>query len=351
MDEKEEEGDWRAEAPGPAETATSTQPMPKARRIVRDITALRVYCPRQRHFLKGRPMPRVLRTCLCLSFAAAMVLDGEARPAAVRPGQKTALVTVAADAGKPVTNLTAKDFIVTEDGAKREVVDARLSDDPLSIVLLIDTTQPPMGVTHPTQDLRRAVTTFVRTVHTESPDAQIALGEFAGASVTMVDFTSNPADLDKGIARLAANPQSIAVLLEALVDAGKKLAARPAPRRAIVTVDFHSPEGSAEKTMKAAVTSIHDSGATLWPITVRGTTAAGDDPNREDVLNKATKANGGMRFSSIGASGLEANLKKVAASLTSQYVVTFARPGDGSVKATTFETVGGLKVLLTPFMR
>jgi hypothetical protein len=58
-----------------------------------------------------------------------------------------------------------------------------------------------------------------------------------------------------------------------------------------------------------------------------------------------------MRFSSLDSSGLEGMLKNVAASLTSQYIVTFARPGDGSVKTTTFETVGGPKVLLTPFMR
>jgi hypothetical protein len=102
--------------------------------------------------------------------------------------------------------------------------------------------------------------------------------------------------------------------------------------------------------MKAAVASVHDSGATLWPVTVKGT-LGGDDPNREDVLNKLSQANGGMRFSSLDASGLEGNLKRVAASLRSQYVVTFARPGDGPVNTVTFETAGGLKVLLTPFMR
>ena len=296
-------------------------------------------------------MSTALRTSLSLSLVAASVLAGAARPAAVRPGQKTALVTVVADGGAPIRTLTAKDFIVKEDGSTRDVVDARPSDDPLSIVLLVDTTQPPMGVTHPTQDLRTAVTTFVRTVLTGSPDAQIALGEFGGASVTMVDFTNNKADLEKGIARLAPNPQAIAVLLEGLVDAGKKLAARPAPRRAIVTVDFYSREGSAERTMKEAVTSIHDSGATLWPVTVRGTTSSRADPNREDVLNKASKANGGMRFSSIDASGLEGNMRTVAASLTSQYVVTFSRPGEGVAKNVTFETTGGQKVLLSPFMR
>jgi hypothetical protein len=81
----------------------------------------------------------------------------------------------------------------------------------------------------------------------------------------------------------------------------------------------------------------------------RGTAVT--NPNREGVLDTMTKATGGKRFSSPDASGLEGMLKKVAASLTSQYIVTFARPGEGPAKATTFETAGGGKVLPTPFMR
>ncbi|HEX9365980.1 MAG TPA: hypothetical protein VF921_05100, partial [Vicinamibacterales bacterium] len=78
---------------------------------------------------------------------------------------------------------------------------------------------------------------------------------------------------------------------------------------------------------------------------------AGTSPTREELLDRMTKASGGKRFSSGDATGLEGMLKKIAASLTSQYIVTFNRPGDGSVKSTTFETVGGPKVLPTPFMR
>lgn len=288
---------------------------------------------------------------LCTALSAAAVVFGlmAGRPAAARPGQKSALVTVVAEAGTPIRDLKARDFIVKEDGRKGEVTDAQLADDPLSIVFLIDTTQPALGAMPPTQDLRKAAGTFVQTVLAASPNAQIALGELAGAAVITVDFTNKPADLEKAIERLYPNHQGMAVLLEGLVDAGKKLAGRPAPRRAIVTVDLHSPEGSAEKTMKEAVASVHDCGATLWAVTARGN--APDDPNREDVLNRLTKANGGMRFNSVDASGLEGLLKKVAASLSSQYIVTFTRPGDGPVKATTFETVGGPKVLLTPFMR
>ena len=44
-------------------------------------------------------------------------------------------------------------------------------------------------------------------------------------------------------------------------------------------------------------------------------------------------------------------LKKIAASLTSQYLVTFTSPNDNPAKVTLFETTRGPKVLPTPFMR
>jgi hypothetical protein len=291
-------------------------------------------------------MPKGLRVFLTFSLLAGAM---SGTPAAVRPSQKSALVTVVPQAGTPIRDLTARDFIVKEDGAKRDVVDVRLANDPLSISFLIDTTQPPLGVAPPTQDLRASAAAFVKAVLAVEPSAEIALGEFAGAAVTTVPFTSKTADLEKVIARLYPNQQATAVLLEALVDAGKQLSARPAPRRAIVTIDFNSPEGSADRTVKDAVNSLHDAGVTIWPASVRGT--APTTPNREEVLTKVTKANGGMRFSSVDPSGLDGMLKNIAAALASQYIVTFARPGEGPVKAVTFETTAGAKVLLSPFMR
>jgi hypothetical protein len=263
--------------------------------------------------------------------------------------QKTALVTVIADASGPIRDLAASDFVVREDNTKREVLSATGSDDPLSITLLVDTTQPAMGSQYPTQDVRNAIATFVKTIRAASPDAQIALMQYSGASVTTVDFSAPAGDLDKAVQRLYPNPQATAVLLEGLTDAGKKIAARPAPRRAIVVVDFNSPESSTEQQMKVAVDSVHNAGATVWPVSVRGTgpTVA----IREEVLNKLTKANGGLRMSSVDSTGLEGLLKSVANSLASQYVVTFVRPNNSSPKATEFSTTRGAKVLLTPFMR
>jgi hypothetical protein len=286
-----------------------------------------------------------------MPLAAALPLMFAVAPAGLRAtqAQKVALVTVVADASGPVKDLTAKDFVVTEDKATRDVVEARLADAPLSIALLVDTTVPPLGVTPPTQDLRTSLAGFVKALRAASPDVKISMAEFSGASVETVKFDALPLTLDQAVAKVYPNQPGNAVLLEALVDGAKRLANQPPPRRALVSVDFNSQEGSAERTMKNAADEVHKAGATLWAVSMRGT--APQSVNREEVLNKITAANGGLRLTSIDASGLQPNLMIVANSLLSQYEITFTRTGNDKPKSTTFATAKGGKVLQTPWMR
>jgi hypothetical protein len=290
----------------------------------------------------------VTRAGVILVAGFCLLVPGSAAP---RQGQqKVALVNVIADASGPLRDLTAKDFIVTEDNKKREVVAAELSQDPLSIVLLVDSTQPPMGTVPPTQDLRSSLATFVKVVQAHNPGAQIAMSEFAGAAVPRVAFSAKPGELEAAIGRLFPNQQQQAVLLEALVDAGKQMGEQPPPRRAIVAVDFNSQEGSAERTMKAAADAVTKAGATLWSVSVRGTGNPNPTANREEVLNKVIQNNGGLRLMPVDAAGLMPNLKIVAHSLSSQYTVTFMREGNNP-KALKFDTTRGAKAQLTMWMR
>jgi hypothetical protein len=286
------------------------------------------------------------RAAMIASAALCLLLPAHAAPP--QGQQKIALVTVVAEASGPLRDLTAKDFTVTEDGKKRDVVSAELATDPMSIVLLVDSTKPPMGAIPPTQDLRTALSNFVKTVQTQNQGVMIAMTEFAGAAVPRVGF-DKPGDLEAAIGRLYPNQQERAVLLEALVDAGKLIGKQPPPRRAIVSVDFNSQEGSDERTMRSAFDEVRKVGATLWAVSVRGT--AQSTPTREEVLNKIVQNNGGLRLTTVDSPGLDTNLKIVANSLASQYTITFTRPDGGTPKTVVFETARGAKVQKTNWMR
>jgi len=187
-------------------------------------------------------MFRLLRPCVAVVAVIFLMADG--RPAA-RPVERVALVTVVAEVGTPIRHLTTADFIVKEDGKKRDVADARLATDQLNVALMLDVAQPARGAALPTQELRTAATTFVRTIHGFNPDARIALWQFASAPIATVDFTNKTDDLVSAISRLFPNQQSSAGLLEAVEAVGKQLAEKRTSRRAMVTVDFNSPAGAA----------------------------------------------------------------------------------------------------------
>ena len=294
---------------------------------------------------------------LCTTLVAVPVIAGLAAPARQDVVQKTALVTVVAEARGPVANLSPRDLVVREDRAARDVLDVRPATEPLFIALLIDTIRPPAGVQPSplgvpiaaTQDYRRGLAAFVSTIKAGNPDAQLAILDYAGSTVTAIDFTSEAPMLQGFIQRLFPNRQADAVLIEAVVEGAKKLGDKPSPRRAIVVVDFNPRDSSGVQAMQQSAAIVNNSGATVWTVSVRSTSATSS--NREEVLNVLTRSSGGARLTIIDPSGLEAMLKSVAHSLLSQYTVTFTRPVNTTVKSTQMETAKGGKVLLTPWMK
>jgi hypothetical protein len=285
----------------------------------------------------------MLRTAVLVVAGLALVANGDGR------AERAVVVTVLAESGTPLRDLTAADFVVKEKGKKLNVLDAKVSADPLSAALVLDMAQPPPGRQPPTSELRGALTSFVRTVMGANPDARIGVWQVSNAPIAVVEFSSPREDLETAIGRLFFNKNESASFLEGLEVGGRQLAGRPGSRRALVAVDFDSPEAGGMGAAQKAGDSIANSGATLWVVSIRN--GSGANSGREDVLDNMTKASGGRRYSTLAPSALEPRLKGIAASLVSQYLVTFERAGDDAPKSLTFETVKGIKVLPTPFMR
>lgn len=106
-----------------------------------------------------------------------------------------------------------------------------LATEPLFVSVLIDNARPASGNSEPVRDMRTSLITFVRTIQTASPTAQIALTGVGGAGLLMKDFTDKTADLEKTPGRLIADPRATSVMMEAMIDTALALAKKPGPRR------------------------------------------------------------------------------------------------------------------------
>lgn len=271
--------------------------------------------------------------------------------------QKSIIVTVVDQSGAPIKDVKPADLVVQEDASTREVVEVKPAAEPMTIALLVDNTKPTMGKDAPTRELRAGLNAFVSTVQTASPESAIGIWEFAGAGVMTQKPTVKTDELTRKINRMFPSQQSGGVMLEALVDASKELSKKGlGPRRVIVSVSFNSPEVSTIEPRDVAI-AMRKAGVNYWAVAIEAnadasTSSQGSTPSRELIINNVTAASGGMRVGGVTATSLEAQMKRLADAITSQYIVTYARP-EGAPAPTAIQAVSrkGMKALTAPWVQ
>lgn len=292
--------------------------------------------------------PLRLHGCFALILSATL---STAIPSAGQ-NQATAMVTVVAPSGSPVTALPAGDVIVREKQRPREVVRIdRIHQAPLALTILFDISKPRLGTSPPIMDMRNALSAFVQRVRRDNPAVRIALMEVAGAAVPTVPFEAPPEALDKAVTQLFVGQHAGAVLIEGLLDAARSLRTRTERRRVILLVDFGSHDPTRVDTANHALREIQNAAATVWSVSIAPPDAYSS--TREAALAAAVGSTGGLRLTAVSSSGLESLLGAVAASLASQYLVTFTRDSSSAPRADDIhvESKTGRKVLVTAVMR
>lgn len=262
---------------------------------------------------------------LLLSFSALSVPSAAplSEPSAAQANERVAYVSAWDEKTRaPITGLGPEAFIVREDGARREVLRVTPATTPMPVAILVDNSQ---AARNHIADVRRALTSFVRALDGVGP---IAIVGVADRPTILRDYTTDQKQLEAGVGKIFAMPDSGATLLDAIVETSSGLRKREEDRAAIVVLTTENVEFST-RHYSEVLEGLANGGAMMHAVVL--TTPAGaalndEARNRAVVLDRGPKESGGTRTDVLASQAFEAKLKELAAILKSQHRVIYARP-------------------------
>lgn len=248
--------------------------------------------------------------------------------AALEPQTRRVYLTAVDKDGAPVTDLTAADFTVKENGKERPIVSVGPATGLMQVALLVDD--------NGTGLFRAGVVRFIEALLGR---AEFSISTVTGQMLKLVDYTANGQSLSEAIAKLNARPSTNdgGQLLEGISETSLELERREARRPVIVALTVGGQEHS---TLPAhhVLDNLRKSAASLHVITVvnntlrsqpAATSAAGllgENMNLGEVLGDGPKQSGGHRDEIIAAAGVMTGLQQLAEALKRQYAIEYSLP-------------------------
>jgi hypothetical protein len=257
-----------------------------------------------------------------VSILAVTLAIGSGAHLSAQAQQRNLYVSALDSSGAPVQNLAPADIVVREDRVAREILAITRAGDPLQIALLVDNSQAAEPYI---REYRDALPAFINDVLAGESGGkhQISIITLADRPTVNTDYSSNAAELVKGAQRIFSFTNSGAVLLDAILETLTGFRKREAPRPVIVAILTEGPDLS-NRHYEEVLKALRESGVTFHVVVVGRPNSGSQD--RVLVLSGGTRDTGGRYDNILAASALTGRMKQVAAELTHQYKVTYARP-------------------------
>lgn len=277
-----------------------------------------------------------------IAVLAFVLLQSASSSPAAPEGQRTVTITVVDEKGMAVEGLTATDVAVLEGGSARTPVKLEQDQRPLTLALILDTSEPMKTVFR--LNILDPVVAFLGRLPEGSRFSVWTTGD---RPTKLVELGSDRAAAGKALRRHI--PQGGNVLLDALVEATRDLKDAEATRAAVVVVTGLGP-GFANYDRRRVVDEVKGRGLVVHAVTVeegRDAPASGDTVGATDydyVLSEVTKASGGHRENVLSAMGVDRALQSLSGLLRGQYRLTYEGALDRGKKLEVTVARPGAKV-------
>ena len=255
----------------------------------------------------------------------AVILLAQAAPSTAPGTEVRALtVTLLDDKDQEVTDVSAADVALQENGVSRDITSFKPDRRPLSVAVLVDTSAA-VGSAY-----RLNVVDAVAGLITRLPDgSRYAIWTTGDRPTKVLDLTE-----DRGAAGAALRmiaPQGGNYMLDAFSEASEDLKklSREGDRTAVVAVTFLGPELSYLDKYRSS--EVAEKNAELC-LSVQVEVGAGADfemrSNVGYVMDRVARATGGRYDVVLSAMGLDGALRKLSAHLRSGYRLAYATVPD-----------------------
>jgi VWFA-related protein len=234
---------------------------------------------------------------------------------------RSVTVTVTDDQANPIEGLVTEEVALLENGVVRDVTSLKLDRRPLSVVLLVDTSEAVADAYR--LHMVDAIMGFLRRL----PDgAKYSIWTTGDRPTKLVDFTDDPAAAGKALTRVV--PQGGSTLLDALTEATRDLKKREGDRTAVVAVSAMGPEFSSRDRFRAIEDAQKNADVFLAVQLEEGRADYETRANYDHVLAGLPQKTGGLHERTLSPMGLDSALRKVSAYLRSSYRLSYATVPD-----------------------
>jgi VWFA-related protein len=243
-------------------------------------------------------------------------------PLSSQSAERSVYAAVLTRDGMPVTDLTARDFIVREGDIEREVLRVSRATDAFQMAVLIDNSS---ALSPYLVDVRAGLAEFIREMGGQNEIALVGIGQ---RPTILVDYTRDVKKLSDGASRVFPETLSGGYLLDAIIEVGRGLKKREGGRRAFVVVGTSQGKEFSERYHRYVLDELRDSGATLHAYIIGPPNSLVDDNARERSLtiDQGAEMTGGRQEDLLTSSSLPGKMRELAAELKNQYAVVYSRP-------------------------
>jgi hypothetical protein len=279
-----------------------------------------------------------------LLFCATVCIGGpreELSASTVQPSQATAgrvlLAAVVDGRNRPVVDVGADDFVVTEGGQPRDVLDVHVADYP--VVVLIDD-GPEQPATPAFAAMKAAVGRFISRIG----QRPVAVGTLSRPESLLATFDDERAEVLALVERLTVEPSDPAPL-QAVAEAAQLLRGMGVPFSAIVIVTSRTVDTTDARSAER-LPSILESGATIH--VVAGRSRKGDDtaPTAPDLLRGLADQTRGQYTGIFATASYAIALDRLADRMATELMIEYlVPPGPAASDVRVGARVAGTRVI------